>query len=181
IKTSKKEKDGEVTIKITCEKAKDAPEFEPINVLLKEVNLGPEDSSCIVVKGEIRVREEEDSPRTIETTKIVDALRNSPHTSGTSTTELQALSGLKRTTFYKTRNYLIINGIIKNIGTDSRPKWTLKENEMSEVSAGSAIVREVSANTRQSGENEGSAVSPCPLGQGTANSSEPLSTCTEST
>ena len=124
----KTEKEGENLLKLTCEKAKDAPPFEPIFVELEQVTLGEDASSCILVKGpenyyQITGRGTKPSG----TKEILDVLKDSTNRFGTSYTALKRESGLKGGTFDRAFNYLKRKEIIKNTGSANKTNYVLCE------------------------------------------------------
>jgi hypothetical protein len=110
IKTSKK---GKTEVVITCEKGKDFPEFDPFTVVLRQVEIDGDETSCYLVEGVIQVPNSGTSTKPSGTRKIVDALKTCTNPDGMSCGELQKKSGLTHGTYFRARNYLEDQGIIE--------------------------------------------------------------------
>jgi RecA-family ATPase len=89
------------TVKVRCEKQKDAEEFEPFLLTVKVVSLGKNEhgeqaSSCVLVDGPFEIETESNAPETHEY-ELLLALRGSPNGTATRKELLQRTALTKRT------------------------------------------------------------------------------------
>jgi hypothetical protein len=111
-------------IDVTCDKQKDAEQFPPIRLRMSPTG----ESVTLVGSGTDPL---ESSP---SGTRVYDALREHFGTTSATGPQLQEVSGIPKTSFYRALNALVKTGQVRNIGTQSRPRYALPNGVPAAVS-----------------------------------------------
>ncbi|WP_158102439.1 helicase RepA family protein [Streptomyces africanus] len=110
-------KDGD-WIDVTCDKQKDAEHFAPIRL-----RMSPTDQSVTLVATGTDALD-----ATPSGTRVYEALRDNFGTTSATGPQLQEVSGIPKSSFYRALNALVTTGRVRNIGTQSRPRYALPGN-----------------------------------------------------
>ncbi len=106
-------------LKIENPKQKDAPEFEPIRVIL-----APRLDSA-VIQGHDGTGL--DAELTATEAKLLEVLEDVFGEHGAAGGKLLEVSGVAKTSYYRALNRLTVRGTVANLGTQKRPHWVLSK------------------------------------------------------
>lgn len=102
-------------ITLVCGKQKDGRDFEPIRLWRAEVG-----DSCVIRSHEGRGTDDEP---TVSEETLLRAAWDSCGTDGLPPSTLMEISGLGKSTYYRSQKALVTRGALVNVGTKNRPRY----------------------------------------------------------
>lgn len=116
------EKVGRIGLVLTTDAQKDACEVPPLKMQTSTETVGTDTSLVLYCHEEVGSIEEETNPAELD---LLATLGSTFGSNGASASQLLKVSGMAERTFYRALKGLVDRGVVRNLGTPSRTRYTV--------------------------------------------------------